>query len=233
MVNVDDAFEVRYKKNGDQFEVLVDFDKLKEFEKKPDEISVYDVLADVKIFKDQKRGELAAESLLEKSFRGLSEEQILKEILLKGECQIPTAYLNKLREEKKMQAINYIAENAINPATKSKYTNSMIESEVSKLKYSFDPNIGFEHQAQEVLKLLKKVMPISIDKVVLKIEIPPQYSGAFYGPFRKFGKVTKEFYDNNANLHLHLELTESQADNAINYIKQNTNNEGSYHISKD
>ncbi len=233
MVNVDEAFEVRYKKSGDQFEVLVDFDKLKEFEKKPNEISVYDVLADVKIFKNQKRGEVASDSLLQQTFKGLNEEQILKEILLKGECQIPTAYLNKLREEKKMQAINYIAENAMNPSTKSKYTKSMIESEVNKLRYGFEPNTGFEHQAEEVLKLLRKVMPISIDKVVLKIEVPPQYTGAFYGPFRKYGKVTKEFYDNSANLHIHIELTESQADNAINYIKQHTNNEGSYHISKD
>jgi hypothetical protein len=58
MVKVDEAFEVRYKKGGEQFEVLVDFDKLKEFEKSPDTVSVYDVLADVKIFRDQKKGRL-------------------------------------------------------------------------------------------------------------------------------------------------------------------------------
>ena len=63
MVNIDDAFEVRYKKEKEQFEVLVDFDKLNEF-KKDNTISVYDVLADTKIFKDQRKGELASENIL-------------------------------------------------------------------------------------------------------------------------------------------------------------------------
>jgi len=43
MVNVDDAFRVKYKVEKDEFQVLVDFDKLKEFIAKPDEVSVYDV----------------------------------------------------------------------------------------------------------------------------------------------------------------------------------------------
>lgn len=55
MVNVDDAFEMRYKRNGENFEVLVDFDMLKKFQKSSNEFSVYDVLADIKIFKDQKK----------------------------------------------------------------------------------------------------------------------------------------------------------------------------------
>lgn len=233
MVKVDDAFEVRYKKAGNQFEVLVDFDKLNEYKKKHYEISVYDVLADVKIFKDQKKGDVASNNLLKESFKGLSEEDILEEILLRGDCQIPTSYVNKLRDEKKMQVVNYITENAVNPATKNKYTSSMIESEINKVKYNFDAYVSFENQAEEVLKLLKKVMPISIDKIVLEIEIPPRYLGSFYGPFRKFGKLTKEYYDRDGNLRIKIEITESLQDKVIDYIKHHTNNEGSYHIVKD
>lgn len=232
MVNIDDAFEVRYKKNGNQFEVLVDFDKLNEYKKKPLEVSVYDVLADSTVFKDQKKGDVASESWLKESFKGLSEEEIFQEILLKGECQVPTAYVNKLREEKKIQVVNYITENSINPTTKGKYTSSMIESEINKLKFNFEPHQSFEHQAEEVLKKLKRVMAISVDKIVLDIEIPPKYLGAFYGPFRKFGKVNKEYYDRDGNLKLHLEITESVQDKVIEYIKHHTNNEASYHISK-
>jgi len=57
--------------------------------------------------------------------------------LLKGECQIPTAYLNKLRDEKKLQVVNYIVENALNPTNKTKYTPTMIEGEINKVKYKF------------------------------------------------------------------------------------------------
>lgn len=233
MVSVDKAFEIRYKLGNEQFEVLVDFDKLKEFKKKPDEISVYDILADSRIYKDQKKGELASENVLEKIFSGKDEEQILKEILLKGECQIPTAYLNSLREEKREQIINYISSNSVNPATRTKYTFSMIESEFKKINFNVNPETDIVKQAEEVLKLMKKSIPISIDKTTLEISVPPQYCGNFYGPFRKYGKVTKEFYDNEGNLRLHIEVTSGILDDVINFIKMKSNNEASYHTSQE
>ena len=233
MANIDESFEVRYKKAKEMFQVLVDFERLEDFKKRPEEINVYDVLSDTKIFKDQKRGELASQNTLNEIFNNLSEEEILKEILIKGECQIPTSYLNKKREEKKRQVISYICENAINPASKMKYTPTMLESEVNKIKYNFNPNTGFEKQAEEMIKLLKKIIPISVDKVLMKIEVPAQYAGAFYGPFRQFGKIEKEYYDNSGNLRIHLEITQSQTDKVINYIKQKSNNEASYHTVND
>lgn len=232
MVKVDEAFEVKYKKAGENFEVLVDFDKLNEYKKKPTEISVYEVLADVKIFKDQKKGDIASENLLNKVFPSKSEEQIIQEILLKGDCQIPTSYLNKLREEKKVHITNYIAENALNPKTKGKYTYTMIEKEIQKLRYNYDYSKSIETQAEEVLTLLKKVMPISITEVTIILEIPARYSGAFHGGIRKFGKITKEYYDNTGNLHLHIKTTESTSDKIIEFTKRNSNNEASYHIER-
>ena len=233
MVNVDEAFEVRYKKGGEQFEVLVDFDKLKEFEKSPDSVSVYDVLADVKIFRDQKKGEIASDNLLHKVFPEKSEEEIIKEILLEGETQIPTSYLNKLRDEKKVRVINYIAEAATNPATKTRYTVSMIESAVSRIKYNFDPYKSSDTQAEEVLKLLKFQMPISIAKIRMQMKIPAQHSGAFYGAFRSYGEIKKEFYDSFGNLNLEIEITEAQKDKVIDYVKRKTNNEAEYRVVSD
>lgn len=229
MVKVDEAFEVKYKKGGESFEVLVDFDKLKEFRKEQSEMNVYDVLADYKIFKDQKKGEVASENVLRKVFPEQSEEEILKEIVLKGECQIPTKYWNELRDEKRSQVINYISESAVNPVTKTKYTPSMIESAVSKVKYNFSPQKSYYEQSQDVLKLLKLQMPISIEKVTLEICVPPQYVGSFYGSFRKFGDIKKEFYDKSANLNIRIEITEAQKDKVIDFVKKYTNNEGSYY----
>ncbi len=232
MVNVDDAFEVKYKKGGESFEVLVDFDKLEEFKKKPDSISIYDVLADVKIFKDQRKGDEISDSDLKKAFGSKSNDEVLKEILLEGECQIPTAFLNKLREEKKLQVINYICENAINPTTKSKYTSTMLTSEVEKLRFNFKYDIDYKTQAKEVLEILKKVMPIVISRIKVILKVPPQYSGAFYGNFRKFGSISKEFYDDNGFLHMHIEVNESILDEVLSYVKNNSNNESEYYIDK-
>ena len=232
MVKVNEAFEVKYRHSGGQFEVLVDFNKLKEFKEKPNQISVYDVLADTKIFRDQKKGELASNNLLKQVFPNKSNEEILKEILLKGECQIPTAYINELREEKKKQAINYISENAINPSTKTKYTQTMIESQVNKIKYNFSPERDYITQANEILAHLKKTMPIAITKIIIKIKVSGMYCGNFYGPFRRYGNITKEFFDDKGNMHIHIEINESIADEVINYIKNKSNNEAEYYITQ-
>lgn len=228
MVNVDESFQVRFKKDGQTFEVLVDFNKLNEYKKDPINISVYDVLADSKIFKDQRKGDLASTNELSQVFNSDNEELILKQILLNGECQIPTAYINKLRDEKKSQVINYIAENAINPQTKTKYTNSVISDEVNKIKFNFDPNKDFISQANDVLNLLKKIMPIGILKSNILLKVPGMYCGNFYGPFRKYGKFTKEYFDDEGNLHLHIEVNDSIIDEVLNYIKNKSNNEAEY-----
>jgi ribosome maturation protein SDO1 len=230
MVNVDEAFQVRYKHAGENFEVLVDFNKLNEFKSKPLEVPISDVLADDKIFRDQKKGDLASDTHLNSIFPNKSHEEIITEILIKGECQIPTAYLNELRETKKKQIINYIAENAMNPQTKSKYTSSMIDSEINKLNYNFHPDVDYMKQADEVLTILKKVMPIAIVKSILKLKVSPSHCSNFYGPFRKYGQISKEFYDDQGYLHIHMEINESISDEVINYIKNNSNNEAEYFI---
>ena len=233
MVKVDEAFELRFKQGKENFEVLVDFDKLQEFLKKPDEIDVYDVLADTKIFKDQKKGEVASENDLKNFFGNLGESEILKVILQKGECQIPTAYLNKLREERKQQIIGYIAENAFNPQSKTKYTLSMIQTAFERIKFNVDPLKNYINQAEEVFKLLKKEIPISMENVLMIIQISGEFCGNFYGPFRKFGKVKKEYFDNHGNLHIHFEVSESEIDKVATFIKQNSNETGEYYVKKD
>jgi len=233
MVKVDDAFEVKYKKAGVNFEVLVDFDKLNEYKKDIEKVSVFDVLADDKVFKDQKKGELASENELEKHFNTTSKNQILKQILLEGECQIPTAYKNKLREEKKKQVITYICENATNPQTKGKYARSMIESEIEKIRYNYTINQDYIHHANEILKQLKKVMPIAITKSKIQMKIPGTHCGNFYGPFRNYGKITKEKYDDYGNLCIEMEISDSIIDEVINYIKNKSNNEAEYVVMND
>lgn len=108
----------------------------------------------------------------------------------------------------------------------------MVESEINKLKYNFDYRLNTQSQAEEIIKLLKKTMPIRMEKIILEITIPAQYCGPFYGPFRKYGKITKEYFDRDNNLRLHFEISESQLDQVANYIKNHSNGEGEYFVSK-
>jgi len=232
MVKVDEAFEVHYKKEKVDFQVLVDFEKLEEFRKNPSNISVYDVLADYKIYKNLNRGELVSEKLLKIVFKGMDEEEILKIILLKGDAQIPSSYLNIKKEEKKEKIINYIKENARNPVTKTPFTYSMLESEINKLKFNFDLKKDFKKEAEEIIEILKKSFPITIEKVIFNVEIPPQYIGKFVGTLRKLGTIKKEFYDESGNWKVHIEINEGKKEDFIDYLKKNSNGEAGYSITK-
>jgi len=233
MVNVDEAFEVHYKQGKEDFQILVDFEKLEEFRKDPNKYSVYDILADYKIYKDVKKGEIASEKAISEIFGMKDEEEVLKTILLKGEAQIPSSYLNKLRDEKKEQVIYFIKENARNPITHTPYTESMIRAEVEKLKYNFDIKRDYKQQAEEILEFLKQRMPISIGYVIAKLEIPSKYIGKVVSQIRRYGKIKKEYYDNYANWHVHLKIIEGKREDLINFLNKNTNKEAGYSFEKE
>ncbi len=232
MVLVEDAFEVRYKYKGKEVQVLVDFDQLQTFRKNPQLVDLEDVLVDDRIYVDQKKGELASDDILTILFGNMTHNQRIEKILQDGECQIPTAYLNKLRQEKKNQIINYISQNAHNPQTNTKYTYSMIERAFEEISMTIDPLKDAIYQAEETIKHLRKKMPISMEKVILIIKVPGMYCGKFYGPFRKMGTITKEFYDDQGALHLHFEIYQGSLEDVVSYIKTHSQGEAEYHIQK-
>lgn len=232
MVKVNEAFEIKYKKKGKEVQLLIDFDKLQEFRKNPEKIPIEDVVADDKIYTEQSRGEIASEQTLKTIFETIDENTILHEILINGDCQIPTAYLNKLREEKKRQVINYVVENAFNPQTNTKFTYSMIESIIESLHCNFDPLKDSTLQAETILKDIKKKVPISMNRITMILKIPGMYCGKFYGPFRNYGTIQKEYFDEKGNLHLHLEIPEGKIDDVATFIKTNSNGEGEYYIQQ-
>lgn len=234
MVKVDESCILRYKKEGETIEALIDFKLLLQFKNdSKSNISIYDIYADTRLFSDSKNGLEVSNDVITKLFNGKSEEEILTILANDGGPQIPTAYLNELREKKKTQVVEFIASNAINPQTKGKYTPNMIKSEFDSLKISIDPNQDHIHQAESALKELKKKMPISMESSLLIIQVDGQYSGNFYGEFRKFGTIQKEFYDDSGSLHIHINVLSGKVDSVISFIKQKTNDTGSYHIQKD
>ncbi len=233
MVKVDESFILIYKKEGQEFQVLVDYEKLLQF-KKEENIDIYDVLADTSIYVDIKKGLLQSQNLTNEIFAKKTENEILKEILLKGECQIPTSFLNKKRDEIKQKVISYIVESCINPQTNHKFTPSMVESEVNKLKFNFDANKDYIYQAEQVIKKLQSNFPIKVDIKSILLSIPAKFTGKFYGrEFRKLGKITKEYFDNHGALRIHMDVNSNNLDKAISYISLNTDNEAEYSVRKD
>ena len=104
MVRVDEAVVARLKKDGENFEVLVDCVLAMRL-RDGGSVDMDDVLADKKIFADEKKGMRSAETSLQAVFGTTDAIAVAKEIILKGEIHLNTEYRAKLREEKRRKII--------------------------------------------------------------------------------------------------------------------------------
>ena len=107
MVGIDKAVVARLKRNGKNFEILVDCEKALEF-RKGKNISLYDILASDIIYKDNRKGERVSENDLMAVFKTTDVHEVVKIILREGEIQIKKEIRDSEREEKLRKIINLI-----------------------------------------------------------------------------------------------------------------------------
>ena len=236
MAKVDESCIIRYKKGNLEVEALVEYKSLAQYlenEENRENTSIYDIFADTKIFSDSKKGLVADSDTLQKLFPDKSEEEMLKEIALQGDAQIPTSYLNELRDKKKDLIINYLTNQTINPQTKHRYTTAMLKDEIDNLKISILPFRNHIKQAEDVFKQLKVKIPIKFDSTIIIVQVESQYAGVLIKPVREFGTVEKQFYDDTGNLHMHVKVPTGRVDETIDFLKDKTRGSVSYHLQKD
>lgn len=238
MAKVDESCIIRYKKGNEEVEALIEYRALASYLEQKDsqeneDFSIYDVFADTKIYSDSNKGLVADSDTLNVLFGNMSEEEMLYEIANNGDPQIPISYMNELREKKKAQVINYLANETINPQTQKNYSNVAIEEEVNKLKISIHPYQNHIHQAEEVFKKLKDKLPIKFDTTVLIIQVSSQYAGTFNSKIRSFGIIQKQFYDEHGTMHMHVQISTGRLEEVENFIKDASKNTASFHISQE
>ncbi|MFP4401913.1 MAG: ribosome assembly factor SBDS [Candidatus Nanoarchaeia archaeon] len=240
MASADKSCIIRYKKAGVEVEALVEYRELVNYLEQSEsenstqeQNSIYDVFVTPQLYSDSNKGLEADYDTIKQLFEKMSEEEILIEIARHGDAQIPTSYMNELREKKKEQIINYIASQTINPQTKQKYSQSLISNEIESLTFTVHPYKDHIKQAEDIFKELKKKIPIKFDNSLLIIQIPSQYSGKLIGTIRKFGTIEKQFYDELGVLHLHLNIPTSRLEEVETFVKNETNGSGSYYVHKD
>lgn len=236
MVKVDESCIIRYKKANMEVEALIEYKALAQYlehHEEDSQTSIYDLFADTKIYSDSKKGLVADSDTLDKLFPNMSEEEMLKEIALHGDAQVPTSYLNELRAKKKDLITNYLTTQTINPQTKQRYSNAMIKDLIDELKISIDPYKNHIKQAEDVFKLLKNKLPIKFDSTIIIFQVEAQFSGSIIKPIRGFGTVEKQFYDETGNMHMHLKVPTGRVDEAIEFLKNQSRGSVSYHLQKD
>ena len=219
MVKIEDAVVAKLVKDGHKFEILVDCElaiKVKRGEK----VNMRDVLAVDNIFKDAKKGEIAAN--LHEIFKTENIEDIAKEIILKGEVPLTTEYKHKLIEEKRKRIISLISQNALDPRTKYPIPPQRVENAMEQAKVHIDPFKSAEEQMKELIDKLRPILPISFEAKKYTLIIPAQYANSAYGILKRYGKLTSENWLGTGALQAKIEMPAGMSAEFIDKINKAT-----------
>ncbi len=204
MVKIDEAVIARIEKKGHKFEVLVDPDIAMDL-KHGKSVNFLDLLADENVFKDSRKGDLASPETLMDAFLTTDINLIVKKIIEDGDVQLTTEQRKMFKEKKRAEIINIISQNALNPQTNTPHPPKRIENAMEQAKIDIDPFKSTEEQVKIIVNAIRKIIPISMEKVKFAIKIPPEYSAKCSGLLHRF-EVKKEQWLNDGSLAAEFEL---------------------------
>ncbi|MFP3317684.1 MAG: ribosome assembly factor SBDS [Thermoplasmata archaeon] len=198
MVRIEDSIVARYEAKGHRLEILID-PKLIDLLKSGKQVNVVDYMVIDEVFKDARKGDKVGEEVLKEVFGTTDINEVAKQIILKGQVQLTTDQRRKMLEEKKRQIINEIAKNAINPQTNAPHPPQRIEKAIEEAKVHIDPMKSVEEQIPIVLKAIKAIIPIRIEKTKIEIKVSADGYGKIYQDLVRMGTIVKDEWGNDGS----------------------------------
>ena len=221
---------VRYKKYGKKFEILVDKDNFMKFKQgkiKERERILDDVLIGWEVYRDVKKGERPSEEELRQVFGSKSIEDILLEILEKGEYQLDPDQIKKMKDQKLKEIIYILSREGIDARTNLPIPPQRIENALEEIDFNVDIYKPAEAQIDELIKKLRTVLPIKIEKIKVEIVIPAIYASRIYG-YIKQHKILQEQWLEDGSLRVRLEIAAGLETEFINELNKYTKGDYRY-----
>ena len=195
----------RLKKGGENFEVVIDPDSAILYKTNKLE-DIKEVLKSDHIFSDAKKGQLASEEHMKTVFETQDYLEVSKIILTEGEIQLSQEYRIKLSEDKRKKVIDIIHKNGIDPTTNLPHPKTRIENAFNEAKIKIDYYKSAEDQVQDILKEIRVVMPIRIEKKEVKVIIDAQNSQKLYSLVKSYGDILEETWGSDGSWIIRLEV---------------------------
>jgi len=181
----------RISLNGKDFELLVKPEPALSY-RQGKSISLSEIMVTETVFSDANKGLRASEKELKEAFGTTDPQKIAESILKKGTLQLTAEQRRRMVEEKLRQIIAFISRQSVDPRTKLPHPPTRIQQALEQVRFPVDPFKSVEEQANEAIKLLRQVLPISIEKASVSVVIPPQYASKAYGTVKSFGTIKSE-----------------------------------------
>ncbi len=192
---------VRVKFKGNRFEIIVNPELALKYKMGllDDTISVADILEMDEIFQNASKGEKVPDEILLHCFDTTDTIKIAEKILIKGELNLTTEQRQEFFEKKRKQIVTLVAKTCINPKTRTPHPPVRIENAMKEAKVLIDPSSPAESQLKEIIKELRRVLPISMETVKLAVKIPPEFTGKTYGEIKRNAQIEKDEWQNDGH----------------------------------
>ena len=198
MVKLEDAVVARLSSHSTTFEILVD-PELAMAVKSGQSDDVRGILAIDKVFKDAKKGDKAADEMVQKVFGTTDVLKVAEEIVRRGEIQVTTEQRRQMREQRLKQIIALISRRAINPQTGTPHPPARIESAMEKARVHVDEFKSAEEQLPDIIKALQPLVPLKFEIKRIAVKIPAAYTGKTQRVVKSFATVKQEQWLNDGS----------------------------------
>ena len=192
MVSISDAVLAKYSHGEKHFEIYVDADKALKI-KNGESSDTTDLLAANDVFKDAAKGDRASEQSLQETFGTSSPLEVAIQIIKKGSLQLTTEQRKAMREHLRREIINIIVRESYNPQTNTPHTPQRIETAMKEVGIHIDESKSATSQVKDVVAALRPILPISIEKLDIEVNVPPTYTGKIYGILKEYGIKNEEW----------------------------------------
>lgn len=177
---------VRMRKGKKRFEIACYQNKVHDF-KSGVEKNIDDVLQIPQVFTNVSKGQVAAMEDLKTAFNTSNIDDIVLEILKKGEIQLNEKERGVQNEKLHNEILNIISAKCINPKSKKRYPPTLIDKALKELKFNFVNARSAKSKALEAIKLLveKQLIPIARAKMRVKVTVSSKTYKSIKDDFQK------------------------------------------------
>ncbi|CAN3357604.1 ribosome maturation protein Sdo1p [Diutina catenulata] len=164
---------VRMKRGRKRFEIACYQNKVQDWRSKVEK-DLDEVLQIPQVFTNVSKGQVANNEDLKEAFGTTNHDEVIQEILAKGEIQLNEKERSANIQQKQNEFLTIISTKCINPKSKKRYPPSIIQKVLTELKYHMNPNKPAKTQALDAIKVLveKQVIPIARAQMKVRIVVP-------------------------------------------------------------
>jgi len=161
------------RKGGKRFEIACYKNKVQDW-RNGTETNLDDVCQTSNVFINVSKGQVANSDDLKKAFGGISSEDIVKEILKKGELQLGEKEREHAQSNQWKEIATLVAEKCVDPATQRPYPVGMVEKAMLEAGFSLKPGKTTKSQVLDCIKLLQinSTLPIQRARMRVRITMP-------------------------------------------------------------